>query len=151
MTTDKVLHSDLVIPPGEFLTEILESRRISQAELSRRMGRPVQAINEIVKGEKAITSETAIQLEQVLGVPAHIWTGMEAECQLVRARAQEARQDTQETNLLDEISYPHLVRLGVVQTVRGGAERIGQLKAFFGVASLENLGQVRAYSPAFRV
>jgi HTH-type transcriptional regulator / antitoxin HigA len=151
MTTDKVLHSDLAVPPGEFLAEILESRRISQADLARRMGRPMQAINEIVKGEKVITPETAIQLEQVLGVPAHVWTGMESECQLVRARAQEAHQVSQETDLLDEISYPHLVKLGVVQAVRGRAERIGQLKTFFGVASLENLAQVRAYSPAFRV
>ena len=151
MTTDKVVHSDLAIPPGEFLAEILESRRISQAELARRMGRPVQAINEIVKGEKAITPETAIQLEQVVGVPAHVWTGLEAECQLVRARAQEAQQVTQETNLLDEISYLHLVKLGVVQSVRSGAERIGQLKTFFEVASLENLAQVSAYRPAFRV
>lgn len=151
MTTDKIFHSDLAIPPGEFLTEILESRRISQAELARRMGRPVQAINEIIKGEKAITPETAIQLEQVVGVPAHVWTGLEAECQLVRARAQEAQQVTQEEKLLDEISYTHLVKFGVVQIVRGGAERIGQLKAFFGVASLENLAQVSAYRPAFRV
>jgi HTH-type transcriptional regulator / antitoxin HigA len=82
MTTGNTIHSDLAIPPGEFLAEILENRRISQAELARRMGRPVQVINEIVKGKKAITPEIAIQIEQVVGVPAHIWTGLEAECKL---------------------------------------------------------------------
>jgi len=45
------------------------------------MGRPAQAINEIVRGTKEITAETAIQLERVLGVPAHIWLGLEAEYQ----------------------------------------------------------------------
>jgi HTH-type transcriptional regulator/antitoxin HigA len=38
-----------------------------------------------------------------------------------------------------------------VETVRNNVEKIGQLKKFFGVASLENLAQVRTYSPAFRV
>jgi HTH-type transcriptional regulator/antitoxin HigA len=85
------LYSDLAIPPGEFLAEVLENRRISQAELARRMGRPIPAINEIVKGEKAITPETALQLEQVLGVPARIWTGLEARFQLVLARQKEER------------------------------------------------------------
>jgi HTH-type transcriptional regulator/antitoxin HigA len=151
MTTRQVYYSDLAIPPGEYLAEVLAARQISQAELGRRMGRPLQAINEIVKGEKSITPETAIQLEQVLGVPAHIWLGMESEFQLVRARAQEARQVDQETSLLSEISYPHLVKFGVVEAVRGKAEKIGELKRFFAVASLENLEQVRAYAPAFRI
>lgn len=50
---------------------------LSQAEMARRMGRPVRAISEIVKAEKTITRETALQLERVLGVPAHIWLGLE--------------------------------------------------------------------------
>ncbi|OGV46125.1 MAG: addiction module antidote protein, HigA family [Lentisphaerae bacterium GWF2_57_35] len=151
MMTNQVYHSDVAIPPGEYLAEVLAARQISQAELSRRMGRPEQALNEIIKGSKAITPETAIQLEQVLGVPAHIWTGMESEYQLVRARAKEARQAAGETGLLEEISYSHLVKMGVVRAVRDGAEKIDELKKFFGVAALENLQQVKAYRPAFRV
>jgi len=42
---------------------------MSQADLARRMGRPPQAINEIVRGSKALTPETALQLEQVWGCP----------------------------------------------------------------------------------
>ena len=151
MAINQELHSDLAVAPGEFLAEVLENRRMSQADLARRMGRPVQAINEIVKGEKAIMPETAIQLEQVLGVPAHIWTGLEAEFQLVRARLREEQQNSREVKLLEEIPYPQLVKLGVVQAVRGGMEQIRQLKSFFGVASLENLAQVNSFSSAFRV
>jgi HTH-type transcriptional regulator/antitoxin HigA len=86
MRNDEVLHSDLAIPPGEYLLEVAREHGITQAELARRMRRPAQAINEIVKGRKAITPETALQLEQVLDVPAHIWTGLQAEYQLTRAR-----------------------------------------------------------------
>ena len=68
MATEQI-RSDLPIPPGELLAETLEASGLSQAELARRMGRPAQAINEIVRGAKEITAETAIQLERVLGVP----------------------------------------------------------------------------------
>jgi len=50
------------------------------------MGRPVQAICEIVKGKKRITAETAIQLERVLGVPAKRWLLLQLEEELAWAR-----------------------------------------------------------------
>ena len=59
---------------------------MSQAELARRLGRPRQAVNEIIRGKKAITAETALQLERVLSTPAHIWLGLEQEYRLVLAR-----------------------------------------------------------------
>ena len=65
MATDTQLISDLPVPPGEYLQEVVDELGVTQADLARRMGRPAQAINEIIKGEKAITPETALQLEQV--------------------------------------------------------------------------------------
>ena len=87
---DQSIMSDLAIPPGEYLEEVLEELGLNQAEVARRMGRPPQAVNEIIKGEKAITPETSIQLEKVLGVPAYIWVGLEAEYRLIRASQIEA-------------------------------------------------------------
>ena len=46
---------------------------MSQAQLADRMGRPKKTVNEIVKGLAAITPETAIQFERVLGIPATFW------------------------------------------------------------------------------
>src|ERR1035438_1866226 len=68
---------DIVSAPGETLEEILESRAMSQAELADRTGRPKKTINEIEKGKAAITAETAIQLEKVLGIPASFWIARE--------------------------------------------------------------------------
>ena len=79
MMTEAHFMSDLAIPPGEYLAEVLTELGLNQAELARRMGRPAQAINEIIKGEKTITPETSIQLEKVVGVPAHIWSRLESE------------------------------------------------------------------------
>ncbi|HWO94645.1 MAG TPA: HigA family addiction module antitoxin [Dehalococcoidia bacterium] len=77
--------------PGALLRETLESEGISQRELARRMGRPAPAINEIVRGKKRVTAETALELEQVLGIPASIWVNLQARYDLVlatHARAQ---------------------------------------------------------------
>ena len=41
------------------------------------MGRPASKINEIIKGTKQVTQDTALQLERVLGVPAHAWMNLE--------------------------------------------------------------------------
>ncbi len=85
-TTAPPLYSDAVIPPGEFLQEHLEDLGISQAEFARRLGRPRQVINEIVRGKKAITADTALDLEAALGTPAHVWLGLEQEYRLALAR-----------------------------------------------------------------
>ncbi len=55
--------TDRAIPPGLYLERELDARSMTQRELARRMGRPPQAINEIVKGKKELTQETALELE----------------------------------------------------------------------------------------
>jgi len=78
--------SDLAVHPGELLAETLEELAMSQAELAKRMGRPKLIINEIVKGKKSITPTTALELEDVLGIPSHIWLGLENEYQMVQVK-----------------------------------------------------------------
>src|SRR5271168_3376379 len=68
---------DSVSAPGDTLLEVLESRGMSQSELADRTGRPKKTINEIIKGKAAITPETALQLEFVLGIPAAFWNARE--------------------------------------------------------------------------
>jgi HTH-type transcriptional regulator / antitoxin HigA len=77
---------DVAIPPGETLAEELAARKISQKALAEKMGRPLQAINEIVLGKKQITAETALQLEDALGIDALTWMQLEISYQLTKAR-----------------------------------------------------------------
>ncbi len=86
MATRTDVYPDVAIPPGEYLAEEIKARGISQTDLARRMGRPVNAINEIVNGKKAITAETALQLEAVMPeIPARFWLNLETDYQLARA------------------------------------------------------------------
>ena len=59
---------------------------MSQTELAKRMDRPVKTINEIVQGKAAITAETALQLEQVLHIPASFWLKREQQYREFLAR-----------------------------------------------------------------
>jgi HTH-type transcriptional regulator/antitoxin HigA len=76
----------MTIPPGEYLAEEIQAREISQKELAKRMGRPLNAINEIINGKKAITAGTALQLEEVMPeIPARFWLNLETDYQLTKA------------------------------------------------------------------
>ncbi|MCH8177559.1 MAG: HigA family addiction module antidote protein, partial [Proteobacteria bacterium] len=124
METNNKHYSDLAIPPGEYLLEASAELGLNQADLARRMGRPVQAISEIVKGIKAITPDTALQLEEVLGVPAHIWTGLEADYQLIRARAQAEQHIEAEAADVGCFPYAEMARLGWVRKTRKAIEKV---------------------------
>lgn len=150
MDIDHTIHSDLPVPPGEYLQEVLDELGISQKELAERTGRPHQAINEIVNGRKAITAKTALQLETVLGVPAHIWTGLESDYQLARAGQEQAETLEADKRVINDIPFKDMADLGWVDYTRKPAERIQRLRAFFGVASLQNIPNVGQFAPAFR-
>lgn len=86
MVTKTKAFPDVAVPPGEYLLEEIESRSLSQKQLARRMGWPVNAINEIINGKKAITAETALQLGEVMPeIPAKFWLNLEADYQLTKA------------------------------------------------------------------
>jgi HTH-type transcriptional regulator/antitoxin HigA len=86
MATKTDAYPDVAIPPGEYLGEEIQAREISQKELARRMGRPLNAINEIINGKKAITAGTALQLEEVMPeIPARFWLNLETDYQLTKA------------------------------------------------------------------
>ncbi len=86
------LESDLAIHPGEFLGEEIEARGMTQKALAKAMQRPAQAVNEIIRGKKAISADTAVQLEEVLRISARLWLGLQTQYDLILARrAQAAR------------------------------------------------------------
>src|SRR5689334_16645832 len=92
---------DYAIPPGETVLEVMESLGLTQSELAERTGRPKKTINEIIKGKAAITHETALQFERVLGVPAGFWSNLENAYQAALARISERERLEKQTQLLE--------------------------------------------------
>lgn len=77
---------DYAVPPGETLLETIEAIGMSQAELAELSSQQKKTINEIIKGKAAITPETALLFERVLGIPAGFWNNLERNYQETVAR-----------------------------------------------------------------
>ena len=70
--------------PGEYLREELDARGWSQLDLAEILGRPPQAVNEIISGKRAITPDTAQALSEAFGTSAQLWMNLESAYQLAR-------------------------------------------------------------------
>ena len=63
---------------GAILRRELAARGWTQHDLAEVIGRPAQAISEIVQGSKRITAETALELAAALGTSAEVWLRLDA-------------------------------------------------------------------------
>lgn len=66
-----------VFPPGEFLRDELDERGWTIAEFAEIIGRPVQAVSEIISGHKSITPEIAAEVGHALGTSAALWLNLQ--------------------------------------------------------------------------
>jgi HTH-type transcriptional regulator / antitoxin HigA len=137
-TTNTLLFQpDYAIHPGETLAETLEELGMSQAELAQRVGRPLQMICEIVQGKKAITAETALQLERATGVPANFWNSSQRNYEATLARLQEERGLVPDSSWLEGFPLKALIARGWVPRFESPAEQLRALLNFFGVAGIK--------------
>ena len=150
-TTTARVRPDLAIPPGELLHEELQARGMTQKELADRTGRPQQKISEIINGKKAITHDTAIELERVLGIPADFWVNLEASYQLTRARQRERIALEQELDWLDQFPHRELARRGCIAKTTDRLAQVKELLQFFGVTSFATLRSRQEAVLGFRV
>jgi addiction module HigA family antidote len=67
---------------------------MTQSELATRLGVPFPRVNEIVRGRRGITADTALRLEAVLGTPAEGWMALQSTWELWRAREEAHRSAT---------------------------------------------------------
>jgi addiction module HigA family antidote len=71
------------ITPGEILlTEFLEPLGISQYRLAQATALSQTRISEIVRGKRAITTETALRLSKALGVDDRFWINIQTDYDL---------------------------------------------------------------------
>jgi len=81
--------------PGQvLLEEHLDPLDMTQSELASKMGVPFPRVNEIIRGRRGITADTALRLEQVLGVPAERWMDLQKAWELDEARIEQERRNS---------------------------------------------------------
>jgi antitoxin HigA-1 len=94
---DKIMTSQKLPPvhPGDILLEeYLKPLGISQNKLGRDLNVPVQRINEIVRGQRAITVDTALRLARYFHTTPQFWLNLQSRYDLEIA---------QETRLADRV------------------------------------------------
>ena len=126
---------DFVTPPGETLLETLEVIGMTQAEFAERTGRPKKTVNEIIRGKAAITPETALQFEKVLGVPASFWINREQNYQEWLAREQERSNFEQYLSWTEKFPVKEMADLGWIEKHDEPINKLNDLLRFLGIAS----------------
>ena len=130
------------VSPGSILKDEIEFLGITQKELADRMGRPAQAISEIINGKKAVTPNTALELESVIGIKAHVWLNLESGYRLTVARNEEQTKLQSETALLADFKVRELEKRGWIPYETKRTDKVLALRKFLGIASLVDYQRV---------
>jgi addiction module HigA family antidote len=64
------------------LEEFLRPMGITQSAFAIRLGVSFPRLNEIIRGRRSVTPDTALRLEKVLGVSAQVWLGLQQDWDL---------------------------------------------------------------------
>src|ERR1041385_424252 len=66
------------IHPGEMLLEeFLKPLKLSQADTARRLEIPLNRLNELVKGKRGMTPDTALRLSELFNTSPELWMNLQ--------------------------------------------------------------------------
>lgn len=75
------------IHPGEILKDEIEALNLSLAGFARLLKVPHNRISELVRGQRALSADTALRLARLLGTSADFWLDLQKDYDLKIARA----------------------------------------------------------------
>ena len=78
------------IHPGDILlTEFLEPMGLTPYRLAKEIGVPLPRVNDIVRGKRGISADTALRFGVFFGLPAQFWLNLQNEYDLRMANTAE--------------------------------------------------------------
>jgi len=137
-----------VVSPGTILRREIEARDWTQKDLATIVGRPQQAISEIVRGAKQITPETALEFSEAFGTSPEFWMNLETNYRLHLAEEQKDlggkdRKDiARKSELYGCVPVPELIKRGWIKAVVLIEELEREVFTFLGISSLEDQPQI---------
>ena len=144
-------YSDLPIPPGEVLAEEIAARKMPQRELAALMGCQPQVVNEIIRGKRAITPDTAIALVNVLGGDPQFWINLENDYQTTLARQIQENALLSEAQWLKEYPVRELIKRGWLPPAQDAESKIQALRNFLGATTTTIEPEVYQKAVGFRI
>jgi HTH-type transcriptional regulator / antitoxin HigA len=133
---------DWISHPGETIADILEEREWTQTDFAERMGQSPKHISLLLNGKAAITEETALKLESVLGSTASFWLNRESQYRESLARQDELKKLISWIPWMENFPIKELMENGLISHRRNDKNQkpliVKELLQFFGVASPES-------------
>lgn len=72
--------------PGEMLLEeFLRPSGLTQVEAARKMQIPLNRLNEIIRGRRGVSADTALRLARLFKTSPEFWMGLQTDCDLWHA------------------------------------------------------------------
>jgi len=142
---DKKLIPARLVPPGHILREELEAYGWTQKEFAEIIGKPVQAVNEIIVGKKSITPETAILFSEAFGTSAELWLNLESSYRLNIARMDSSDgRVARKAALYNAVPVIEMIKKGWIQAQQSVGDLENEVLRFLGIGKLNEIGAVAA-------
>lgn len=131
-----------VISPGRILQRELDARDWTQKDLAEIIKRPPQTINEIIKGTKQITPETARELSAALGTTAEFWINLETNYRLNLAKKKQKESEIERRSRLYSLApISELIKRQWIKSTESIDELEQSVCQFLGIKSPQETPQ----------
>ena len=127
----------IAIPPGETIKEQLSFRGMSQKEFAIRMCLTEKHVTNLLKGRVQLTSNVAMRLESVLGVPAIFWENLESLYREALIKVEEENQMEADAEIAKNLPYSDMVKYDWISSSKNPYEKVYNLRKFFEVSRLQ--------------
>lgn len=117
--------------PGETLTEKLEEMNMGPKEFALRTGKPEKTIIAVMNGKSAITSDMAVQFEQVTLIPANFWINHQRGYDEFIARMKRKKAITAAILWAKKFPLAEMIRKGWLPATTKMEEKTTELLNFF--------------------
>jgi HTH-type transcriptional regulator/antitoxin HigA len=121
--------------PGEYIREELQARGWTQLDLAEILGRPPQAVNEIITGKRSISPEMAKGLGDAFGTSAQLWINLDGAYQLARVAAADDS-ISRKAKLYEIAPLKEMQKRGWIEASSNVKVLETQILNFYGIAKL---------------
>ena len=123
--------------PGEYIREEIDARGWTQLDLAEILGRPPQAVSEIITGKRSITPDMARALGDAFGTSAQLWLNLESSYQLSRVSDKDDSV-SRKAKLYEVAPLKDMQRRGWIATSTSIDVLESQVLDFYGIKSLSD-------------
>lgn len=126
----------VAVPPGYTIKEQLDDRGLTQKEFALRMELSEKHVSKLINGEVLLTSDVAIRLENVLGIPAQFWLNLESIFREKLKKIELENNMEEDKCIAAKMPYNQMVKYGWIIDTSDKSQRVFNLRKYFEINRL---------------